>query len=134
MSSSDLPKLQNQLTKNANFWVSKWFFYVKNYPNLSKKFFHWRISILGHIFCHWHFWKFHFLKHFVTKIILNFWQCRITSIYKTQNFPWSPSREIITPRKVVFLAVKFELCTYELFIRSNIGFLEFSNQFVLKKK
>ena len=30
MSLSDLPKLQNQLTKNANFWLSKWIFFVKN--------------------------------------------------------------------------------------------------------
>ena len=34
-----LPKLGNQLTKNANFLLSKSFFKVKNQPNLSKLFF-----------------------------------------------------------------------------------------------
>jgi hypothetical protein len=33
----------NQLTKNADFSLSKSIFYVKNYPKLSKKNFHWRI-------------------------------------------------------------------------------------------
>ena len=32
-------------SKSANFGLSKWIFYVKNHPNLSKKKFHWRISI-----------------------------------------------------------------------------------------
>ena len=36
-------------------WLSKSIFYVKNYPNLSQFFFHWRISISEHIFCYWHF-------------------------------------------------------------------------------
>ena len=32
-------------SKSANFGLSKWIFCVKNHPNLSKKNFHWRISI-----------------------------------------------------------------------------------------
>ena len=32
-------------SKSANFGLSKWIFYVKNHPNLSKKKIHWRISI-----------------------------------------------------------------------------------------
>ena len=32
-------------SKSANFGLSKWIFYVKNHLNLSKKNFHWRISI-----------------------------------------------------------------------------------------
>ena len=31
-------------TKVANFWFSKSFFFVKNQPNSSQFFFHWRIS------------------------------------------------------------------------------------------
>ena len=34
-----LPKLRNQLTKSADFWLSKSIFYVKNYPKLSIFFF-----------------------------------------------------------------------------------------------
>ena len=33
------------LSKSANFGLSKWIFYVKNHPNLSEFFFHWRIIV-----------------------------------------------------------------------------------------
>ena len=32
-----------KVVKNGKFWLSKSIFYVKNYPNLSKKNFHWWI-------------------------------------------------------------------------------------------
>ena len=57
-------KVQNHPTS----WLSNSIFYVKNYPNLSQFFFHWRISILEHVFCYWHlliipfFKSLHFLK------------------------------------------------------------------------
>ena len=38
-------------SKSANFWLSKWIFYVKNHPNVSKKKFHWRIIVYGQISC-----------------------------------------------------------------------------------
>ena len=43
------------MSKSAKIWLSESIFYVKNYPNLSQIYFHWRISIQEHIFCHWHF-------------------------------------------------------------------------------
>ena len=44
-----------EVSKSSKIWLSKSIFYVKNYPNLSQFFFHWRISIQEHIFCYWHF-------------------------------------------------------------------------------
>ena len=35
----------DSLSKSANFGLSMWIFYVKNHPNLSNFFFHWRILI-----------------------------------------------------------------------------------------
>ena len=45
-----LPKLGDQLTKSADFWLSKSIFYVKNYPNLFHFFFQFR-SMLFVIVC-----------------------------------------------------------------------------------
>ena len=47
--------VNGEVSKSAKIWLSKSIFYVKNYPNLSQFFFHWRISIQEHIFCYWHF-------------------------------------------------------------------------------
>ena len=59
------------INKIAKFSPSKSIFYVKNYPNLSKKNFQWRIWILEHTFFYWHFFnsKLQFLNH----LIVNFW-------------------------------------------------------------
>ena len=37
--------VNGEVSKSAKIWLSKSIFYVKNYPNLSQFFFHWRISI-----------------------------------------------------------------------------------------
>ena len=55
--------------KNADFWLSKSIFYVKNYPNLSKIFFIEEYQIKGIFFVIDIFWKLQFLKRFVTKIM-----------------------------------------------------------------
>ena len=37
--------VNGEVSKSAKIWLSKSIFYVKNYLNLSKFFFHWRITI-----------------------------------------------------------------------------------------
>ena len=37
--------VNGEVSKCAKIWLSKSIFYVKNYPNISHFFFHWRISI-----------------------------------------------------------------------------------------
>ena len=64
----------DSLSKNANFGLSKWIFYVKNHPNLSKKKFieeyqFRRTFFVKSIFC----WL-QFLNHFITKMTPNFWR------------------------------------------------------------
>ena len=63
----------DSLSKSANFGLSKWIFYVRNHPNLSKKNFIEKYqfshtSFVKSIFC----W-FQFLNHFITKMTSNFW-------------------------------------------------------------
>ena len=65
----------NYQLKSANFWYSKSIFYVKNYPNLSKKIFNKEYQFRGIFFVSDMFWKLQFLKLFITKIKTNFW-CR----------------------------------------------------------
>ena len=37
--------VNGEVSKSAKIWLSNSIFYVKNYPNFSQFFFHWRISI-----------------------------------------------------------------------------------------
>ena len=47
--------VNGEVSKSAQFWLSKSIFYVKNHRNLSQFFFHWKISIQENIFCYWYF-------------------------------------------------------------------------------
>ena len=47
----DLLNGQKYTSKSAKIWFSKSILNVKNHQNLSKNFFHCRISIWGHLFC-----------------------------------------------------------------------------------
>ena len=73
--------------KNANFWLSKPIFYVKNYPNLSKTFFHWRISFKGHVFCHWKFLKTSKFKAFLFPKILAIF-CQLNLEFWEEIWKW----------------------------------------------
>ena len=73
----------DSLSKSANFGLSKWIFYVKNHPNLSKKKFieeyqFKRTFFVKSIFC----WL-QFLNHFITKMTPYFWWT--VTWWETQN-------------------------------------------------
>ena len=56
----------DSLSKSANFGLSKWIFYVKNHPNLSKKKFIEEYDFRGTIFVIDIFWKLQFLNHSIS--------------------------------------------------------------------
>ena len=71
-----MPKTNNQSPKKflslahswakvAKFWLSKSIFYVKKYPNISKKI-SLKKMILGAHFLFDIFWKLQFLNHFIS--------------------------------------------------------------------
>ena len=60
-----LPKLRNQLTKSADFWLSKSIYYVKIIQNFLKKIFTEEYHFRDTFFDIDIFWKIQFLKHFI---------------------------------------------------------------------
>ena len=51
---ADQRPIRNLAVKIAKFWLSKSIFYVKNHPNHSNFFFHWKIWYMEHNFYQWH--------------------------------------------------------------------------------
>ena len=82
--------INGELSKSSNTWLSKSIFNVKNHPNLSQFFFHWRTPIFEHIFfvidIFWlnDFWSFYY--------ILKWWpifdSSPIIKNSKFNNFLW----------------------------------------------
>ena len=64
----------DSLSKGANFGLSKWIFYVKNHPNLSKKKFIEEYQFRHTFFVKSGFCWLQFLNHFITKMTPNFWR------------------------------------------------------------
>ena len=74
--SKSVKKCQN-FTFKVNFQCQKLF------ESLSMFFFHWRISIQEHIFCHWHF----LITSLLFEMMPNFWHLPVNPILKIQKFP-----------------------------------------------
>ena len=76
------------MSKSAKIWLSKSIFYVKNYTNLSQKFFHLRISIEAH-FCFWHFLITSIFKSlYLVEWCPIFDNSPLTQFSKFNNFLW----------------------------------------------
>ena len=90
--------------KSANFGLSKWIFYVKNHPNLSKKKFIEEYQFRRTFFVKSIFSLLQFLNHFITKMTPNF----LTNCHRMEpngdpkfgNFIWL---QLILGQKPCFL-------------------------------
>ena len=101
------------MTKSAKIWLSKSIFYIKNHRNLSLFFSLKNTNLWAHFFIDI-FWYPHFLNHFISKMMPDFWYLATAPISKFNNLLWIcwsyakkfPSLENSTTRIIITYMIK----------------------------